>query len=133
MDWSAMFDRLSATLGETLPMLAGALGILIVGWFAAVILRAILRGVLTRVGINERVALSGDSFFTLNPVIGGSYLMRDNLSMEFGAFYEFPLDSSDDSVVLNVPVPGVGIVPSQLDAEVYPDGFIGFVGLSYYF
>ena len=84
-------------------------------------------------GLSEEISVEGDSYWTVGALLGLTCLLTDNMAASFGIFYEFPLDSSDDSVVLNVPVPGVGIVPSQLDAEVYPDGFIGFVGLSYYF
>jgi len=84
-------------------------------------------------GGTEDISVEGDEYFTFGALLGLSYLLQDNLAMSFGAFYEHPLDSSDDSVVLNVPVPGVGTVPSRLDAEVHPDGFIGFVSLSYFF
>lgn len=83
-------------------------------------------------GFVERVALSGDEFFTLNPVIGGSYLLRDNLSMEVGAFYEFPLDSSDDDLVLNIPN-GLGATePNDVAGSIEPEGLIFFAGLTYY-
>lgn len=84
-------------------------------------------------GVSEDISVEGDEYWTIGALVGLSYLMRDNLALSFGAFYEFPLDSSDDSVVLNVPVPGVGTVPSRLDAEVDPQGLIGYIGLSYFF
>ena len=58
MDWNALFEELSVSLGETLPTFAGAIGLLIVGWFVALVVRAVIRGALTRVGLNERIAAS---------------------------------------------------------------------------
>jgi hypothetical protein len=83
-------------------------------------------------GFIERVSLSGDSFITINPVIGGSYLLADHLSMELGAFYEIPLGTSDDNLTLNIPN-GLGSTePNAIAAEVEPKGLIVFVGLTYY-
>ncbi|MFT5288362.1 MAG: hypothetical protein ACI8QS_002135 [Planctomycetota bacterium] len=48
----------------------------------------------------------------------------------FGATYEFPLDSSDDTVVLTPPNAGGLMFP--VDAEVKPDGFLAYVGLSFF-
>ena len=56
MDWNALFEELSGSLGETLPMLAGALGILLGGWLVAVVARAIVRGVLGRLNVNQHIA-----------------------------------------------------------------------------
>ena len=83
-------------------------------------------------GLSEDISVEGDSYWTIGGLLGLSYLMTDNVAISFGTFYEFPLDSSDDSVTLNVPVPGVGVIPSNVDAQVKPDGFIGFVSLSYF-
>lgn len=79
-----------------------------------------------------KLELEGDEFYTLAPVVGVSYLWSDHLSFDFGAFYEFALDSTDDSGSLDVPVPGVGVVPSGFDAELEPEGLIVFAGLTYY-
>ena len=84
-------------------------------------------------GFIERVSLSGDEFWTLNPVLGISYLLRDNLSMEAGGFYEFPLDTTDDTLTLNIPN-GLGQTEANIvDGELEPQGLILFVGLTYYF
>ncbi len=84
-------------------------------------------------GFVERVALSGDQFFTLNPVLGVSYLLQDNLSCEFGGFYEFPLDSSDDDLVLNIPNGLGGTAANDVKGSLEPQGLILFAGLTYYF
>lgn len=84
-------------------------------------------------GFVERVGLSGDQFFTLNPTIGLSYLVRDNVSFEFGTFYEFPIDSSDDTLTLNIP-DGFGATnPNEIDGSLEPEGIFIFAGLTYYF
>ncbi len=83
-------------------------------------------------GFVERVALSGDEFFTLNPVLGVSYLLQDNLSIEGGAFYEFPLNSSDDDLVLNIPNGLGATAANNVAGSLEPEGLIFFAGLTYY-
>jgi hypothetical protein len=83
-------------------------------------------------GFVERVTLNGDSYFTLGLVGGLSYLISDHISFEFGAFYEWPLDSSDDTLVLNIPDGLGGTNPNNVDGQVYPEGLIGFLTLTYY-
>ncbi len=84
-------------------------------------------------GFQERLSLDGDEFFTLNPVIGTSYLLRDQLSMELGFFYEFPIDSSDDTLTLNIPNGLGGTDANTIDGSLEPQGLIFFAGLTYYF
>lgn len=84
-------------------------------------------------GFIERVQLQGDSYWTLGAVAGLSYLIADRLSIEFGAFYEFALDTSDDTLTLNIPNGLGATVPNLVDGEVTPEGLIGFVTLTYYF
>ncbi|MEM7409043.1 MAG: mechanosensitive ion channel [Myxococcota bacterium] len=55
MDISNLLETLQGRLGETLPSLLGAIAILLVGWFVALVLRAGLRRALGAVGLNERV------------------------------------------------------------------------------
>ncbi len=81
-------------------------------------------------GGTEDISVEGDSYATLGGLLGLTYMMRDNMAFSFGATYEFPLDSSDDSVVLTPPNAGGLMVP--VDAEVKPDGFLAFVGLSFF-
>ena len=74
MDWNALVSDLGGSLGQTLPMLLGALGILLVGWFIAVIVRAVIRGVLGRLKLNERLAEStGNSMDVAGGVAKGAY------------------------------------------------------------
>ncbi|NIO41262.1 MAG: hypothetical protein GTO41_14455, partial [Burkholderiales bacterium] len=61
MDINSMWDSLAGTLGGTLPGLLGAVGILIVGWLVAVILRAGTRRLLDAANLNERIAATTDS------------------------------------------------------------------------
>ncbi len=56
MNLSPMIDTLSSGLAEVLPNLGLALVILIVGWLAAVVVRAGTRRLLAAIRLNERVA-----------------------------------------------------------------------------
>ena len=58
MDVNELIGSLSSQLGETLPSLIGALLILVVGWFVAIVVRAIVRRSLKALGANERIASS---------------------------------------------------------------------------
>ncbi len=58
MDFSTLSDSLQTTLGAQLPGILGALGILIIGWLAAVIARAGVRRLLGMLKVNERIAES---------------------------------------------------------------------------
>ena len=76
MDWTALFGELSSSLGETLPTLAGAVGILVIGWFVAVIARAIVRGVLKRLGLNARIeAATGNAMDVAGNVAKAVYFV----------------------------------------------------------
>ena len=61
MNLESMYQSLQGTLGSTLPSLLGAIGILVIGWFVALLLRAGTRRLLDAVGLNERIASSTDS------------------------------------------------------------------------
>ena len=76
---------------------------------------------------SERVSVEGDSFWTIAPVLGLSYLLARNLSLELGAFYEFPLSTSDESVTFT------NLGGATADVEVEPQGLVGFVGLTWWF
>jgi hypothetical protein len=56
MDFTTLLSSLQGTLGETLPGVIGALAILIVGWFVAILVRAAIRKGLGLVRVNERIA-----------------------------------------------------------------------------
>jgi hypothetical protein len=58
MDLSALGTSLQTTLGAQLPGILGALGILIIGWLVAVVVRAAMRRVLGLLKVNTRIAES---------------------------------------------------------------------------
>ena len=58
MDFSALTTSLQNTLGSNLPNILGALGILVVGWLAAVALRAGALRLLGLLSVNQRIAES---------------------------------------------------------------------------
>lgn len=55
MDMSKLSETLQATLGATLPSVMGALGILVLGWFVAMAVRAGVRKGLGMLTINQRL------------------------------------------------------------------------------
>ena len=61
MELQTIWESLQGTLSDTVPMLLGALGILIVGWLVAVVLRAGTRRLLDMVDLNERIRSSTES------------------------------------------------------------------------
>jgi hypothetical protein len=61
MDLTNLFDSLLGTLGESLPSVLGALLILIIGWFIAIIVRAGVRKALNFLRLDERVGTSTGS------------------------------------------------------------------------
>lgn len=61
MDFSALFESLQNTLGDTLPGLIAAVAILVVGWLIAVILRAATRRLLGMMTLNKRIEATTDS------------------------------------------------------------------------
>ena len=74
MDWNALVSQLGNSLGETLPSLLGALGILVVGWIVAVVVRAVIGGVLKRVGLNQRIQDStGNTMDVAGGIAKGAY------------------------------------------------------------
>ena len=82
----------------------------------------------------EDIELDGDGFFTLGFVAGGSYLLRENLTFDFGAFYEFALDPTEDTLELrpfpnSPPLDGV----SSYDGELLEKGLYLSAGLSWVF
>jgi hypothetical protein len=55
MDFSTLLESLQTTLGRSIPKLLLVLAILVVGWFLAVIIRAIVKKSLGLIRLNERV------------------------------------------------------------------------------
>lgn len=84
-------------------------------------------------GWTEETSLVGDEYWSLGMQLGASYLVRDDVTFDFGLLYEVALDSSDGSATLNdVPPPfppGTGL---PLDGEVSPGGLIFFFGVTWY-
>lgn len=82
----------------------------------------------------EDIELEGDEFFSLGFVVGGSYLIRESLTFDFGAFYEFALDPTEDRVTLQ-PYPGAPVVgdATTYDGELLEKGLYLTMGLSYSF
>jgi hypothetical protein len=106
-----------------------AFGGLDLGWVPYVDLDAT---VIYAPGFQERVTLEGDDYFTFGVVGGLSYLVADRLSLEIGAFYEWSIDASSDTLTLNIPNGLGGTDANLVDGEVFPEGLIGFIGLTYY-
>ena len=59
MDLTSLLTSLQTTLGDNLPGIAGAVGILIIGWLVAIVARAGIRKSLSHVKLNERVGKTG--------------------------------------------------------------------------
>lgn len=55
MDFNALLENLQTTLGGSLPVLLGALGILILGWLIAIVVRAGVRRALSALSVNRRL------------------------------------------------------------------------------
>ena len=86
MDWNGLIEGLKGSLGETLPMLAAALGLLAIGWIVALVARALVRGVLTRVGLNQRIqSTTGNQIDVAGGVAKGTYYLV--LLMALVAFF----------------------------------------------
>jgi hypothetical protein len=55
MDFSVLMESLQDTLGDNLPAILGALAVLILGWFVALVVRAICRKGLGRIKLNANI------------------------------------------------------------------------------
>ena len=60
MNLTPMIETIQARLGEIIPNVLGALLILIIGWFVAIILRAVVRRGLGALDVNRRFATEGE-------------------------------------------------------------------------
>lgn len=82
----------------------------------------------------EQIKLEGDEFFTLGFVVGGSYLLREDLTLDFAAWYEYALDPTEDQLVLD-PYPNNPPLdqPTTYDGELLESGFYLSLGLSWIF
>ena len=82
---------------------------------------------------SERINLDGSSFFTLGFVAGASYLIRENMTFDFGAFYEFGLSPTEDELVLDPYNTPPLDSPSSYDGELLESGLYLTAGLSWIF
>lgn len=82
----------------------------------------------------EDIELDGDHFFTLGFLLGASYLIQRNVTLDFSAFYEFALDPTEDSITLD-PYPGAPVVgtPTTYDGELLESGLYVTAGVSFTF
>ncbi len=82
----------------------------------------------------EKIDLDGDSFFTLGFVAGGSYLIREALTFDFSVFYEYALNPSTATLILN-PYPNNPPLdePTTYDGELLESGIYITFGLSWTF
>jgi hypothetical protein len=74
----------------------------------------------------DKVSATGSEYWTIAPVVGGTFLWKDNVTIDFGTFYEFPLTESEDTVAF----PNLG--GSEATVRVEPEGLILFAGMSFY-
>ena len=74
----------------------------------------------------EKVNIKADGYFNIAPVVGASYLWNDHMSVDMGAFYEFPITAGETELTF----PALGGSTSRV--EVAPEGLIFFFGLSFY-
>ncbi len=81
----------------------------------------------------EDINLDGDHFFTLGFTAGASYLIREGVTFDFGGFYEYALNPTEDELVLNPystpPLDG----ESRYDGELLESGLYLTAGLSWIF
>ena len=117
MDWNALFEELSGSLGETLPMLAGAIGLLLIGWLVAVVVRAVVRGVFTRLGLNERIAATTGSEADVAGGVGkGAYYLV--LLITLVAFFNVLEIEYASASLQNLVDQVLGFVPKAIAAGV---------------
>ena len=82
----------------------------------------------------EQIKLDGSSFITLGFVVGGSYLIREALTLDFSIFYEYALTPTEGTLTLN-PYPNNPPLdqPTTFDGELFERGLYLTLGLSYVF
>ncbi len=69
-----LLGSLQTNLGEILPNILSTLAILVIGWFIAIVVRAVIRRVLRAVGLNRRISSSTSSSMDLElGVAKGAY------------------------------------------------------------
>jgi hypothetical protein len=76
MDFNALVDSLTSTLGETIPNLLSAIAVLVIGWIVAILLRAGVKKLLGLLDLNRRIEnLTEDKVDAEGLVAGGLYWM----------------------------------------------------------
>jgi hypothetical protein len=76
MDVKALFDAMLTTLGENLPGILGAIAILIVGWFVAIMVRIIVRRALQFARLNDGIrSTTGKEIDVAGGVAKGAYYL----------------------------------------------------------
>lgn len=75
---------------------------------------------------SEDIQIDSESYYTMAAVIGASYLWNDHMSVDFGAFYEFPLTPGEAEMSFS------NLAGATADVEVAPEGIVCFFGLSFY-
>jgi hypothetical protein len=86
MDSSGFLTSLQSTLGVYLPKIAGALGILIVGWLIAVLVRAGVRKLLGALKVDQRIAESTGQGAQVEGIIAGGLFWLILLVTAVGIF-----------------------------------------------
>lgn len=86
MDSSSFLTSMQSTLGVYLPKIAGALGILVIGWLIAVIVRAGVRRLLSALKVDARIAESTGQGTQVERIIAGGLFWLVLLVTAVGIF-----------------------------------------------
>ena len=76
---------------------------------------------------SETVSATGSAYFTIAPVVGASFLWSDSITVDMGAFYEWPLGESEESVRFE------NLGGAEADVRVEPEGLIVAAGVTWHF
>jgi opacity protein-like surface antigen len=76
---------------------------------------------------SEAGEIKASSYLSMAVGGGASYLLRDNLSFDMGAFYEWAFTPGKERLKL------ANLGGAEADIEVWPGGFLVFFGLTWFF
>jgi len=76
---------------------------------------------------DEQITIVGSDYWTAAVVAGASYMMKEGLAFDVGAFYEWAVTPGEDTLTLTT------LGGGQVETEVWASGLILFAGLSWYF
>jgi hypothetical protein len=76
---------------------------------------------------DEQITIVGSDYWTAAVVAGASYMMKEGLAFDVGAFYEWAVTPGEDTLTLTT------LNGGQVETEVWASGLILFAGLSWYF